>query len=64
MMQGHQERVFGQHEQTGHISQAVFNNNIINPKRKMHFRFQGQEFLFQNQKSFHHQVSVNAFGST
>ena len=56
--------MFGQHEQTGHISQAVFNNNIINPKRKMHFKFQGQEFLLQNQKSFHHQVSVNAFGST
>ena len=64
MMQGHQERAFGLHDQTGHISRAVFNNNIINPKRKMHLKFQGQEFLLQNQKYFHHQVSVNAFDST
>ena len=50
MMQGHHERVFGQHEQTDHILQAVFNNNIINPKkRKMHLKFQGQEFLLQIQ---------------
>ena len=64
MMQGHHESVFGQHEQTDHISQAVFDNNIINPKRKMHLKFQAQEFLLQIQKSFHHQVSVNAFCST
>ena len=63
MMQGHQERVFGLHDRTGHISRAVF-NDIINPKRKMHLKFQGQEFLLQNQKYFHHQVSVNAFDST